>query len=269
MNLFAVAGLVPAFLIGTLAWLATGRSDAVGLLTCGILLLVIDGSLRLRRRTDVQRWLIASQAGGVLFVFPIWTLGVVQIGASLHVLSNSTPQPAARVTPVSAGSVRAPTDDAAVPKAANPVGSAELAYAVVENIELVPYCLPYPARMKEDARDRGTHGRHAFVSAGSATKLVFDTSCGPRSHAELHMDDVAKLRAERPNVTFDFDSLRSDGYVISWHAGRALHFGRVWTAPDEDGCFVRAILDSDEGDRPTFDAVVRKLTSASPRCADR
>lgn len=86
MNLFAVFELVPAALVGTLIWWATGKQDTVALACCGILLLAVDLAVRWRRRPHFGapgQWLYAAGAGGVLLVFPVWTLGVAQLGVGV------------------------------------------------------------------------------------------------------------------------------------------------------------------------------------------
>lgn len=86
MNLFAVFELVPAALIGSAVWWMSGKHDVAALLCCGILLLAADLALRWRRRPQYGapwQWLYAAGAGGVLVVFPVWTLGVVQLGVGV------------------------------------------------------------------------------------------------------------------------------------------------------------------------------------------
>lgn len=82
MNLAAAMGLVPAFLVGSLAWWLAGKNDVIALVVAGAILLTIDLTMRWRRRAALGapgQWLYSPKAGGAVFVFPVWCLGVVQL----------------------------------------------------------------------------------------------------------------------------------------------------------------------------------------------
>lgn len=86
MNLIALFELVPAALIGTVVWWLSGKHDAAAMVCCGVLLLAADLALRWRRRPQVGaggQWLHAAGAGGVVSVFPVWTVGLVQLGVGV------------------------------------------------------------------------------------------------------------------------------------------------------------------------------------------
>lgn len=86
MNLVAVLELVPTALIGSLVWWLAGKNDTVALLTAGTILVLADLVLRWRARAKLGApllWLYSASAGGVLFVFPVWTLGTVQLGVAV------------------------------------------------------------------------------------------------------------------------------------------------------------------------------------------
>jgi hypothetical protein len=86
MNLAAAVGLVPALLIGSLAWWLSGYDDIVALAVSGPIVIAIDLALRSRRRPALGapgQWLYSPKAGGVLFMIPVWCLGVVQLGVAI------------------------------------------------------------------------------------------------------------------------------------------------------------------------------------------
>ncbi len=86
MNLVAAFEFVPVALVGTLVWWLSGRSDVAALLVAGTLLIAADIGVRWRRRPSIGPplgWLYGRRAGGVLLVFPVWLLGLVQLGVAL------------------------------------------------------------------------------------------------------------------------------------------------------------------------------------------
>lgn len=86
MNLAAAIALVPAFLVGSLAWWLASKDDVVALVVAGAILLAIDLTMRLRRRAALGapgQWLYSPKAGGTVFVFPVWCLGVAQLGVAV------------------------------------------------------------------------------------------------------------------------------------------------------------------------------------------
>jgi hypothetical protein len=86
MNLIAAFELVPVALLGTLVWWLSGRSDTHALFAAGTLLIATDLAVRWRQRASIGTplgWLYGPRAGGVLLVFPVWLLGLVQLGVGL------------------------------------------------------------------------------------------------------------------------------------------------------------------------------------------
>lgn len=146
---------------------------------------------------------------------------------------------------------------------------------MAHNNEQVPYCLPYPASyLKEDFSERWEHGRKVFVriapskgSKGKPSRMEFSGSCGPRSLGELYDDDRKNIIAESGSEkAMTMSVLRKDSYVLSWRKDDRIHYGKMWIAKNDPGCFVRAIFDYDVSEREAFDAIIPKVVAADPAC---
>ena len=171
------------------------------------------------------------------------------------------------------------TAAAVVPTTATPLASADaasdlLAMRTMRNIEMVPYCLSYPsALMKEDDSDRGEHGRKAFVlKSGKAgpnrARMVFSGTCGPTALNELFERDQKDIARDAPDVKFSVKALRADSYALSWRKGDRIHYGKLWTANGDPGCFVRVVFEYGDAERGLFDPIVSRVTASRPDCPD-
>lgn len=80
LNLAAALVLVPGLLLGYLAFRLSGDREAIALFVAGSVLLLGDLALRRMRRQAAPRWLFAPQCGGMLFIAPVWMIGLLQLG---------------------------------------------------------------------------------------------------------------------------------------------------------------------------------------------
>ena len=69
-----------------------------------------------------------------------------------------------------------------------------------------------------------------------------------------------------PPATITVSRLERDSYALSWRIGDRIHYGKMWTAKNDEGCFVRATFDYDVRERVAFDAIIAKVTAAGPAC---
>jgi hypothetical protein len=144
---------------------------------------------------------------------------------------------------------------------------------MVENIEMVPYCLPYPsAYMKPDTSERWEHGRKVFVRKAPASarikpsKMELSGSCGERSLEQIYKADLKSITTETPGAAISVSTLGPSSFAISWREGDRIHYGRMWIAKGDPGCFVRATFDYDVSERAAFDKIIAKVAAASPAC---
>ncbi len=153
-------------------------------------------------------------------------------------------------------------------------GADPLAMRTMRNIEMVPYCLSYPsALMKEDDSDRGEHGRKAFVLKSgrvgpNRARMVFSGTCGPTALNELFERDQKDIARDAPDVKFSVKALRADSYALSWRKGDRIHYGKLWTAKGDPGCFVRVVFEYGDAERGLFDPIVSRVTASRPDCPD-
>lgn len=80
LNLAAALVLVPGLLLGYLAFRLSGDRDVIALLVAGGILTLGDLGLRHLRRAAAARWLLAPACGGVIFIVPVWAVGLLQLG---------------------------------------------------------------------------------------------------------------------------------------------------------------------------------------------
>ena len=149
------------------------------------------------------------------------------------------------------------------------------AFRTVTNIEMVPYCLPYPsAYLEEDTSERWEHGRKVFT-ARTRTKDVrpsqmdLSGTCGPRSLKELFEADKKDIESRSPGATITVSRLERESYALSWRVGDRIHYGKMWSARGDAGCFVRATFDYDLRERRAFDTIIARVVSADPVCPPR
>ncbi|MFO0631806.1 MAG: hypothetical protein U0168_03050 [Nannocystaceae bacterium] len=92
MNLRSAMMVVPALLLGWLAWWVAGRQDVFALFVCGVTLIAADLALRWRSRrgqlaagtpANSSQWLLAPSMGGSLTIVPLWAIGAIQLGAAV------------------------------------------------------------------------------------------------------------------------------------------------------------------------------------------
>lgn len=170
----------------------------------------------------------------------------------------------------SSAAVLTPTPDASVEAASDP-----LATRTMQNIEMVTYCLSYPsALMKEDDDARGEHGRKAFVlKSGKAgpkrARMDWSGTCGPTALSELFERDQRDIVRGAPDAKFSVKALRGDSYALSWRVGERIHYGKLWTAKGDPGCFVRVVFEYGAAERALFDPIVSRVTASRPDCPDR
>lgn len=150
-----------------------------------------------------------------------------------------------------------------------------LAFKTAKNMEMVPYCLPYPsAYLPEDFSERWEHGHKVFTRKLQATddkksppaRMEFQGSCGPRSLKELYEADRKAIIAEVSEKAMTMSVLRDKSYVLSWRKNDRIHYGKMWIAANDPGCFVRATFDYDNKEREIFDTIIGKVAAADPTC---
>lgn len=141
-------------------------------------------------------------------------------------------------------------------------------YAMLTNLEMVRYCLPYPSSyMAEDRSERWEHGRHVFVHQATGAKLDIRGWCDETPLKERYESDRARIVTEQHGAPLALNVFHSDSYVLSWKEGKRIHYGKVWASKEEKGCFVGATFDYDESERTLFDQIVSKVTRTDPTCA--
>ena len=147
------------------------------------------------------------------------------------------------------------------------------AFQLARNLEMVPYCLPYPsAYLEEDRSERWEHGRKVFTARSRTrgvkpSRMDLAGTCGPRSLKELFEADRKDIEAEVPRAVISVSRLERDSYALSWRIGDRIHYGKMWTAKGDAGCFVRATFDYDARERAAFDTIIARVVRADPACA--
>lgn len=140
---------------------------------------------------------------------------------------------------------------------------------------MVPYCLPYPAAyLAEDFSERWEHGHKVFTHAAppgdnkkvAPSRMDLQGTCGPRSLKELYEADRKTIIAEVTEKAMTMSVLRDKSYVLSWRSGDRIHYGKMWVAKNDPGCFVRATFDYDSQEREVFDIIIGKVAAADPTC---
>jgi hypothetical protein len=137
---------------------------------------------------------------------------------------------------------------------------------------MVPYCLPYPsAYLEEDRSERWEHGRKVLTARARSTgvtpsRMDLSGTCGPRSLKELFEADKKDIEGLTPRATITVSKLDRDSYALSWRVGDRIHYGKMWSAKKDAGCFVRATFDYDVRERTAFDTIIPRVISADPTC---
>lgn len=196
------------------------------------------------------------------------------IGCGRNSPQNATPVPSAVASPT-AVPIALPTATAIATAIPTPAPSANeaLVFQIATNIEMVPYCLPFPSTyLKEDFSERWEHGRKVFTKPqahGSnvpPSRMEFQGTCGPRSLKQIYEDDRKAIIAEVGEKAITVSALREKSFALSWKNGQRIRYGKMWIAPNDPGCFVRATFDYQESDRAAFDTIIAKVASSDPAC---
>lgn len=137
-------------------------------------------------------------------------------------------------------------------------------FTVVRNLEISPYCLPYPSVMTEDTSERWEHGRRVFVLPKGQARMDFAALCPSETLAALYADDRRGVEAAAPKEAITVSALHATDYVLSWSAGGRIHWMKVWARPNDAGCFVRVHADYVESERARFDRVLPRVSAADP-----
>lgn len=201
---------------------------------------------------------------------PSTTTAVPRTSATLTAPSEAATAPAVVTAPKAASSsadVPAPSPSATDPKAVSALG-----FRTVQNIEMVPYCLPYPSTyLSADTSERWEHGRKVFTRKSTkkgapASRMDLQGVCGPRSLAQLYEDDRKQIASEVPKEAITVSTLRGSSYALSWSKGDRIFYGKMWAAKNDPGCFVKATFEYDTSERATFDTIISHVASADPEC---
>ena len=91
-------------------------------------------------------------------------------------------------------------------------------------------------------------------------------SCGSRSLKEIYEADRKNIESQVSASAITVGRLQSDAFVLSWRAGDRIHYGKMWSAKGDAGCFVRATFEYGEAERSTFDTIIATVAAADPTC---
>ena len=139
--------------------------------------------------------------------------------------------------------------------------------ALARNIEQVPYCVLYPSPyLQLDTQERLEHGHQVYRSQNGRSKMSLSPSCGSRPIAQMFEDDKKSIQKEHPGIAFSVSTLKDDAYALSYGKAGRIFYGKLWKAPGDAGCYIKAIFEYDESERAIWDKALPKIVARPPSC---
>lgn len=172
--------------------------------------------------------------------------------------------------PASRAEVSAPVSKVAdspahdAPEPPTVTSEAQEGYATLTNLEMVEYCLPYPADYKEDYDAAEEKGQHVFISKDKKVKIKYAGNPYDDEFVILYHDLQAEVQEEIMK-----DPLVDEGdenhFDISWERDKRRIWIHKWNRPAEKET-VTVQFEYPSADAAAMKPLIQHITSANTRC---
>lgn len=185
----------------------------------------------------------------VLFL-ACWVMALLWMGCK----PGSPPPPAeAPATAVSASVATTP-----------PVKEASTVYAILTNLEMVEYCLPYPKdAFQEDYEAAESKGQHVLVSKDRRSRIIFSGQFFEDEFVVLYHDvqaEVQELMAQPLH-----DAWGEDHFELSWQRDSRVTWMKKWHRPAAQET-VTAQVEYPEDQAAALEPLLATLAKATTLC---
>lgn len=154
-----------------------------------------------------------------------------------------------------------------MPPAAEPEATAGLGeeYALMGNIEIVSYCLPYPKAVFSEDFDRAEYkGQHVLVSNDKTSTITFSGNPMDMTWEELVQKSEADVRAIK-GAKLESNNETASTITLVWTEGDHRHFFKKWyRAQANESVTAHVDFPIAEGDR--FQPWIDTIAAHSTQC---
>lgn len=161
----------------------------------------------------------------------------------------------------------APASQSAGPDsvAKKPAAALDPRYTMLTNLEMVEYCLPYPAdEYKEDYEAAEEKGQHVLLSKDKKHKIIFSGNPTDTELLILYHDtqaEVQEITMKDPR----HDEMGEDFFEISWQEGNKMVWLRKWYRKEAQET-VTARFEYPAKDSASMESMIQVVAAASSLC---